>query len=455
MGASIRSRGGRGLGGRARLVLLGIAVVAGGCVSYQPRPLSAVPFGERALRTEKDGVRVGVAALGRDEARALFGVPLGTAGIQPVWLEIANEDRQPLVFFQQSVDSSYFAPAEAAYKRHFSATRRLLGFGLAGIALWPLWLVAPVQAVSAHFANRRMDALFQQRGIGNQLLEPGEGARGFVFTHLDEGTKSVDVTLLGPEGNRRFHFLVPVPGLAVPSQGLTPEEHYEPAQVEDLDLPALHDALVALPCCTTNAKADRNGDPLNLVVIGSYEMLLEAFTRAGWDETETLAVGTSLKTAKAFLRGSTYRYSPVSPLYLFSRPQDVAFQKARETVHQRNHLRLWLAPLRLRGLPVWVGQVSRDIGVKLTLRTWTLTTHVIDGDIDDSRENVVGDLLQTRGVAGFGYLAGAGAADPGRLPTNLTGDPYWTDGLRAVVELAPGPGEARFLDWRRTEGPGG
>jgi LssY C-terminus len=455
MGSSIRSPGGRRLASRVLVVPLAIAVVLGGCVSYQPRPLSAVPFQERILRERKDGVLVGVAALGRNEARALFGVSLGAEGIQPVWLEIANGGRQPLAFFQQSVDSGYFAPAEAAYKSHFSATRRLLGFGLAGIPLWPLWLVAPVQAVSAHFANRKMDALFQQRGIGNHLLGPGEDASGFVFTHLDEGTKSVDVALLGPEGDRRFHFLAPVPGLSVEPRGLSLEEHYGPAEVEDLDLAALPDALIALPCCTTNAKAARNGDPLNLVVVGSYAMLLEAFTRAGWDETETLALGTSLKTAKAFLRGSAYRYSPVSPLYLFSRPQDVAFQKARETIHQRNHLRLWLAPMRFQGLPVWVGQVSRDIGVKFTLRTWNLTTHAIDGDIDDSRENVVGDLLQTRRVAEVGYLAGVGASDPARLPTNLTGDPYWTDGLRAVVELAREPVEPRFFGWRRAEGRGG
>ena len=60
--------------------------------------------------------------------------------------------------------------------------------------------------------------------------------------------------------------------------------------------------------------------------------------------------------------GRRYRTSPVSPLYVFDRPQDFALQKARKTVDERNHLRLWRAPVDFEGKPVWVGQLSRDIG---------------------------------------------------------------------------------------------
>ena len=55
-----------------------------------------------------------------------------------------------------------------------------------------------------------------------------------------------------------------------------------------------------------------------------------------------------------------------SNLYLFGRKQDFALQRARPTISQRNHTRFWLAPFTFRGSQVWVGQVSRDIGVKLT-----------------------------------------------------------------------------------------
>ncbi|MDH5308195.1 MAG: LssY C-terminal domain-containing protein, partial [Myxococcales bacterium] len=181
--------------------------------------------------------------------------------------------------------------------------------------------------------------------------------------------------------------------------------------------------------------------------MGTFEQLLEVFTRAGWDETEVIDVGTSFKTAVSFLFGSSYRYSPVSNLYLFGRKQDVAFQKARETNHERNHLRLWLAPDRLEGLPVWVGQVSRDIGVRFTTKTWNLTTHKIDPDVDDSRENVMSDLLQTQRVARMGYASCSASRTPKKPGRNLTGDPYFTDGSCAVAELSDEPTEPTYFEW--------
>ena len=61
----------------------------------------------------------------------------------------------------------------------------------------------------------------------------------------------------------------------------------------------------------------------------------------------------------------------------------MALQRARTSIHERNHLRLWLAPMRFDGKLVWIGQISRDIGVRFTSKT--ITTHKIDPDVDETR----------------------------------------------------------------------
>ena len=66
-------------------------------------------------------------------------------------------------------------------------------------------------------------------------------------------------------------------------------------------------------------------------------------------------------------------------------------QKPRHDIHERNHLRVWLTPLRLEGEPVWIGQISRDIGVRFTKKT--ITTHKIDPDVDEARDYVIDDLV--------------------------------------------------------------
>ena len=125
-----------------------------------------------------------------------------------------------------------------------------------------------------------------------------------------------------------------------------------------------------------------------------------------------------------------------SPLYVFGRKQDLVLQKARSTINGRVHARFWLAPYSFQGRRIWVGQVSRDIGVRLTDKTWNLTTHKIAPDIDFDRAYLLQDLLMSGFVERYGYVEGVGAASVSALRPNLTGDPYYTDGLRAVIFMS-------------------
>jgi hypothetical protein len=134
-------------------------------------------------------------------------------------------------------------------------------------------------------------------------------------------------------------------------------------------------------------------------------------------------------------------------LYLFGRSQDVALQRTRRSINDRLHLRLWLTTLRFQKQPVWVGQVSRDIGVRFTTKTWNLTTHRIDPDVDESRDYVVEDLMQAQHVQATAYVSGTGNCDASSPRHNLTGDPYFTDGLRAAIVLSGTRTEPQFVAW--------
>ena len=85
---------------------------------------------------------------------------------------------------------------------------------------------------------------------------------------------------------------------------------------------------------------------------------------------------------------------------------------------------------------MWVGQVSRDIGVRFTTRAWNLTTHRIDPDVDESRDYVIEDRMLSGRAAAAGYVAGVGGSTRDQPHRNLTGDPYFTDGKRAVILLS-------------------
>src|SRR5262249_17881238 len=135
--------------------------------------------------------------------------------------------------------------------------------------------------------------------------------------------------------------------------------------------------------------------------------------------------------------GTEYRYSPVSALYLFGRSQDFSLQRIRESINERLHLRLWMTELRVKGKPVWVGQVSRDIGVRFTLKTWNLTTHRIDPDVDESRDCVREAFWQAERRELPGSVSGGGESPPESPRHTLPGAPYSPDGNRPIPFFSP------------------
>ncbi len=428
---------------------------------YQPAP-ACDSFMPRAQTQEQPRAAVTVAVLTGSEAKTLFGVDVARRGIQPVFLRVVNRSAESLRLQMVSIDPNYFTPLEAAGVNHFSIFRRLSAFGAIGWVFLPLLALVPLKLVTAWLNNARMDDFFREHGFRLGPIAPGETAEGFVFTTLDLGTKAVHVRLTRLGNIRQtiatamgfakaepaagepataaaaatdFFFTVPVPGIAADYLDRDFASIRPAASVETCTADTLVSRLEALPSATMNAAQSRRGDPVNLVLIGEFETLLSGFA-ARWDESETITLATCWKTVRAFLWGSNYRYSPVSPLHLFGRDQDIALQRTRHSINERLHLRLWLTPLAFEDKPVWVGQVSRDIGVRFTTKAWNLTTHRIDPNVDESRDYVIEDLMLTGRVEAAGYVGGVAACPRDAPHRNLTGDPYYTDGKRAVILLA-------------------
>jgi LssY C-terminus len=414
-------------------------------VPYHPQP-DDWPFLLRTVVQEDDELVVKVAVLDDRESARFFGVPLARRGIQPVWLQITNKGKSPYRLRLASLDPGYFPPLEAAYLNHFAIIKRLLGFGLLAWWFFPLVILLPFKVLSARASNRAMNAYFQEHAIGWGLIRPGAELSGFVFTSHDEGTKQIPVRLLSATGAQDFPFSIPVPGLKVDHGSKRFDGIMNAQEVVECNEAELRTGLEKFSRCTTNRKGTREGNPLNLVAIGDFDTILNGFG-ARWDETETISFQSCRRTVRAFLLGSPYPYSPVSPLYVSGRSQDFALQKARKTINQRLHLRLWITSFRFRGKPVWIGQVSRDIGVRFTGMTWNLTTHKIDPDVDDARDYVLDDLLESGRVSLVGYVAGAEVARRETPRHNLTGDPYFTDGLRAVAMFSESRTTPTFLNW--------
>ncbi len=401
-----------------------------GCASPPPKTAEGSHFKDRIVTQDEGGIRTSVVVLSAEESEAVYGVPLAERGIQPVWVEVENRNDRAYWLMSPGLDPNFFPASEAAEAFSTSSSGRD-GADLA-----------------QHF----------QRIAFRNPVSPGVTKSGFVLTNLDQGVKLVQLDLIATDRLRTFSFLTGVPGFRADyrAREVFTRETYPPDQIVDYtDDKAFRAALEALPCCVTNESGSKNGDPLNLVVIGGLEDAFPAFVRRGWRPTEVTWRGSVWKMVTSAVARDRYPYAPVSNLFVYGRPQDLALQKARDNIHQRNHLRLWLSPMRYHGKPVWVGQISRDIGSRLTIHSPTFTTHKIDPDVDEAREALAEDLAYSQSLAKYGLVAGVGEAPKTEPRRNLTTDPYYTDGLRAVFIFDKHPtslAKIQVLPWELPRG---
>lgn len=179
------------------------------------------------------------------------------------------------------------------------------------------------------------------------------------------------------------------------------------------------------------------GDPVNLALRGDEAQVHAAMTAAGWTLADDISAASSLKIIRTTLSRRSYPEAPVSPLFLFERQQDFAYQQEVEgNPAQRHHVRFWRCPegwMLPGGFPVdWVAAGTYDRTVGLSLMTLQVT-HRIAKDIDVERDYIVSTLTEANPSAAVDTIRHFASGYHAR---NGGGDEMVTDGDLPVVDLA-------------------
>lgn len=179
------------------------------------------------------------------------------------------------------------------------------------------------------------------------------------------------------------------------------------------------------------------GDPVNLGVDGSGAQLDHVMTSAGWHRADEITAGSTWRIIVSTLTRRSYATAPVSPLMLFGRRHDVAYQQEVEgNPKQRHHVRFWHSPpgwLLPGGAHAdWLGAATYDTDVGLSLFTLQVT-HRIDQNTDVERDHVVetaraaDDEVRIRLLRDF---------TTGYHSRNGGGDRFETDGNLPIVDVS-------------------
>jgi LssY C-terminus len=431
------------------MMIVAVATLSG-CTTLVIEPLE-IPDDLTGVQTKKVGdVAISVAILTDEQAQAHFGADLGASGVQALWISVRNGSPYNLWFIRNTIDPDFYSTDEVALLLKKQIPDR------------------DFERIRQYYRDESIRVLMKSGMIteGFVLLPKAVGGR-YIDIRLAQDAYQADIqrqaALNATVPNRansylevRSGFALPLPDGEFDYERLDTENTYGDLVLPNLDTQELRTALEELPCCGTDADGEDNGDPLNIVIVGEATDVLNSLSRSGWSFTHRITLESIRRVVGAAISDTSYPVAPVSSLYTFGRKQDFALQRARELISQRNHMRLWLAPFLHEGRQVWVGQVSRDIGIKLTLQSPTVTTHIIDPEVDLTREYLFHSLLAEGFVDRFGFVKGAPAATRSEPAYNLTSDPYFSDGLRLVVILSPNPvpyDEVNNLLWEQSMPP--
>ena len=184
-------------------------------------------------------------------------------------------------------------------------------------------------------------------------------------------------------------------------------------------------------------------DPVNIIIFGSKNDLINAFKKIGWQKADKLTIKSSVKMINKFLINKHYPKARFSSLYLFGRKQDIGFQEPiGKSPRKRHHVRFWATNTQKINDPldinfwikkqkiknnkalIWIGSGSEDIGFGFTKLTYQLS-HKVNPNVDLERKYILKKLTKNKCIGKINYYK------PGMFQVGK----YVSDGRIAMARL--------------------
>ncbi|WP_347108982.1 LssY C-terminal domain-containing protein [Paenarthrobacter sp. S56] len=195
------------------------------------------------------------------------------------------------------------------------------------------------------------------------------------------------------------------------------------------------------------------GDPVNAALLGTERQIHAIMRRAGWTMADDVTFASSRRIVSSTILRQSYEQAPVSPLYLFDRQQDFAYQQEVDNnPGKRHHVRFWRCPegwMLPGGHKVdWLAAGTYDRSVGFSLFTLQIT-HKIEQNTDVERDHIVRTVSEGEPAVRVHVIKDFSTGYHSR---NGGGDSISTDGDLPVVDArlvpVPASGEAAQTDSR-------
>ncbi|MEV7605982.1 LssY C-terminal domain-containing protein [Paenarthrobacter sp. NPDC089322] len=182
------------------------------------------------------------------------------------------------------------------------------------------------------------------------------------------------------------------------------------------------------------------GDPVNVALLGTEPQIHAIMRAAGWTKADDVTLGSSRRIISSTIFKRSYPEAPVSPLHLFDRQQDFAYQQEVDSnPGKRHHVRFWRCPegwMLPGGHKVdWLAAGTYDRSVGLSLFTLQIT-HKIEQNTDVERDHIVRTVTAAEPAVSVHVIEDFSTGYHSR---NGGGDSISTDGDLPIIDARQVP----------------
>lgn len=181
------------------LIVLGFS----GCAHYKARPLGKLSSGV-SLEKNEQSMSFIYRVYGKDDCKRFLDRNVLEKGYQPVHITFINNSNRFLYISPSNFSFPCVASDVVAQEVHTSTTKRAVGYGVAGLFLWPLLIPAIVDGVGSSEANKQLDADFAQKSLRSHVVGPFNMVNGLIFVPLEYFDEDFTVTIFDRDTHEQF-----------------------------------------------------------------------------------------------------------------------------------------------------------------------------------------------------------------------------------------------------------
>ncbi|HEV2601783.1 MAG TPA: hypothetical protein VGT41_05845 [Candidatus Babeliales bacterium] len=180
-------------------VVIPSLILLNGCAHYRAKPLKPLM---PTTQSVEQSISFSYEVFDVDDCVRYLDRNVIAKGYQPIQITLANNTDHYFSVSTKTFSFDCLKPQEVAEKFHTNTVGRAIGYGVAGLFVWPFIIPAIVDGVGSSRSNKRLDADFSRKTFRSQVIKPHTTVNGLLFVSCDDFDENFTLTVTDQANNQ-------------------------------------------------------------------------------------------------------------------------------------------------------------------------------------------------------------------------------------------------------------